>query len=124
MPTARRRLADVAWLDQKMQLGFLRRKVASGDRTDVYRATTQVRPRGVLSHQCSKRVQTGEPRKIGKTQLRRWRPYPTRDREYGHEVFGICFAENWECVRLRLGEGQRNRYVVIRVERDRQPTAG
>src|SRR6266481_219237 len=28
MPTARRRLADVAWLDQKMQLGFLRRKVA------------------------------------------------------------------------------------------------
>src|SRR6266851_3763213 len=29
MPTARRRLADVAWLDQKMQLGFLRRKVAS-----------------------------------------------------------------------------------------------
>ncbi len=31
MPTARRRLADVAWLDQKMQLGFLRRKVASLD---------------------------------------------------------------------------------------------
>src|SRR5258708_5746709 len=28
MPTARRRLADVAWLDQKMQLGFLRRKIA------------------------------------------------------------------------------------------------
>jgi len=31
MPTARRRLADVAWLDQKMQLGFLRRKVARAE---------------------------------------------------------------------------------------------
>ena len=42
MPTARRRLADVAWLDQKMQLGFLRRKVAS-DLAERTRADGQPR---------------------------------------------------------------------------------
>src|SRR6266446_4767109 len=55
MPTARRRLADVAWLDQKMQLGFLRRKVArwkcaSGVARDSAHLCTRATPPIDLRH--------------------------------------------------------------------------